>query len=58
MLNQLDLDSEEGEDQFMKMMEGMMSTLISKEVLYPSLLNLCQLVCMYHAVLISNLNTH
>ena len=45
MLNQLDLGSEEGEDQLMKMMQGMMSTLLSKDVLYPSLMELCKQVC-------------
>ena len=42
MFGQLDLGSEEGEDQLMKMMQGMMSTLLSKEVLYPSLKELCK----------------
>lgn len=46
MLNQLDLGSEEGEDNFMKMMQGMMSTLLSKEVLYPSLVDLCKQVTL------------
>ena len=40
MMGQLDLGSEESEDQFMKMMQGMMSTLLSKDVLYPSLVEL------------------
>ena len=44
MFGQLDLGSEEGEDQLMKMMQGMMSTLLSKEVLYPSLKELCKQV--------------
>jgi hypothetical protein len=44
MLGKLDLGSEEGEDHFMKMMQGMMSTLLSKEVLYPSLVDLCKQV--------------
>ena len=44
MLGKLDLGSEEGEDHFMKMMHGMMSTLLSKEVLYPSLVDLCKQV--------------
>ena len=44
MLGQLDLGSEEGEDHFMKMMQGMMSTLLSKDVLYPSLVDLCKQV--------------
>ena len=44
MFGQLDLSSEEGEDQLMKMMQGMMSTLLSKEVLYPSLKELCKQV--------------
>ena len=44
MFGQLDLGSEEGEDQLMKMMQGMMSTLLSKDVLYPSLKELCKQV--------------
>ena len=40
MMGQLDLGSEESEDQFMKVMQGMMSTLLSKDVLYPSLAEL------------------
>ena len=44
MLGQLDLGSEEGEDQLMKMMQGMMATLLSKDVLYPSLKELCKQV--------------
>lgn len=44
MMSQLDLGSDEGEDHFMKMMQGMMSTLLSKEVLYPSLVDLCKQV--------------
>ena len=46
MFGQLDLGSEEGEDQLMKMMQGMMSTLLSKEVLYPSLKELCKQVSL------------
>ena len=45
MLGQLDLGSEEeGEDGLMKMMQGMMTTLLSREVLYPSLTDLCKQV--------------
>ena len=51
MLGQLDLGSEEGEDQLMKMMQGMMATLLSKDVLYPSLKELCKQVnLMLHLV--------
>ncbi len=39
MMGQMDMGAED-EDQFMKMMQGMMSTLLSKEVLYPSLVEL------------------
>lgn len=37
---------EEGEG-FMPMMQGMMKTLLSKEILYPSLKELSQKVCFY-----------
>jgi len=40
LMGQMDQGSEESEDQFMKMMQGMMSTLLSKDVLYPSLAEL------------------
>lgn len=44
MMGKLNLGAGEGggEEQMMKMMEGMMSTLLSKEVLYPSLMDLCK----------------
>lgn len=51
MLSQMDLGSEEGEDHFMKMMQGMMSTLLSKEVLYPSLVDLCKQVLVVVRIL-------
>ena len=44
MLGQLDLGSEEGEDGLMKVMQGMMATLLSRDVLYPSLTDLCKQV--------------
>ena len=44
MLGGLDLGSEEGEDQMMKMMEGMVNQLLSKEVLHPSLSDLTKQV--------------
>lgn len=37
---------EEGEG-FMPMMQGMMKTLLSKEILYPSLKELSQKVCLH-----------
>ena len=63
MLGQLDVNSEEGEDQFLMMMQGMMSTLLSKDVLYPSLMELRKQVdirycyfCIYIACSGANLN--
>lgn len=35
---------EEGDEQLMKLMEGMMGMLVSKDVLYPSLMELCNRV--------------
>ena len=42
MLEGIDLNSEDGEEGLMRAMQGMMSTLLSKEVLYPSLKDLCE----------------
>ena len=42
MLGGIDLNSEDGEEGLMRAMQGMMSTLLSKEVLYPSLKDLCE----------------
>ena len=42
MLGGIDLNSEEGEEGLMRAMQGMMNTLLSKEVLYPSLKDLCE----------------
>ena len=52
MLGQLDLGSEEGEDGLMKMMQGMMATLLSRDVLYPSLTDLCKQVHCYSKVVV------
>ena len=41
MLGSLDFSSEDGEDGLMKAMSGMMDQLLSKDVLYPSLVDLC-----------------
>ena len=43
---QLDLNSEDNEDQLLKMMQGMMSSLLSRDVLYPSLMELCKQVSL------------
>lgn len=37
-------ESEDDEDQLVKMMQGMMSSLLSRDVLYPSLMELCKQV--------------
>ena len=42
MLGGIDLNSEEGEEGLMRAMQGMMNTLLSKDVLYPSLKDLCE----------------
>ncbi len=34
----------EDDDELLKMMQGMMSSLLSKDVLYPSLIELCKQV--------------
>ncbi len=45
MMGNLELgDNGEGEEQVIKMMEGMMNTLLSKDVLYPSLVDFCKQV--------------
>ncbi len=44
LLGGLDLNAEGGEDSLMQVMEGVMSTLLSKDVLYPSLSDLCSQV--------------
>ena len=38
-------EGEEGEEGLVKMMEGMMGTLLSRDVLYPSLTEICKQVC-------------
>ena len=48
MMNNLQVEGGEGEENIMKVMENMMGTLLSKDVLYPSLLELCQQVCCFH----------
>lgn len=37
------------EDDLMSMMQSMMESLLSKDVLYPSLQAICQKVILYHA---------
>ncbi len=49
MLGGLDLSAEGGEDSLVQVMEGVMSTLLSKEVLCPSLSELCSQVTHSHA---------
>lgn len=44
LLGGLDLGAEGTEDSLMQVMEGVMSTLLSKDVLYPSLSDLCSQV--------------
>ena len=44
-------EGEDGEDGLVKMMEGMMGTLLSRDVLYPSLTEICKqvyLLCCAH----------
>ena len=48
MMGNMDLEEGgEGEEQVMKMMEGMMKTLLSKDVLYPSLADFCKQVHLH-----------
>ena len=56
MLNGVDLSSVAGcndvcgdEDDLMSMMQSMMDSLLSKDVLYPSLQAICQKVILYDA---------
>ena len=45
MMGNLELgDNGEGEEHVIKMMDGMMNTLLSKDVLYPSLVDFCKQV--------------
>ena len=55
MLNGVDLSAAAtadmcgDEDDLMTMMQSMMDSLLSKDVLYPSLQAICQKVILYHA---------
>ena len=51
------MSSDDSEDQLMKMMQGMMNTLLSKEVLYPSLTDLCKQVGVCVCVCVCGLMT-
>ena len=57
-------EGEEGEEGLVKMMEGMMSTLLSRDVLYPSLSDICKQVYMCKLIqsitdyIITNYVTH
>ena len=47
-------EGEAGEEGLVKMMEGMMGTLLSREVLYPSLSEICKQVSYYTHPTITN----
>ena len=47
MMSNLQLESTDSDEGIMKAMESMMGTLLSKEVLYPSIKDLCSQVCNF-----------